>query len=453
MTVTETPRGGRLPLSFNQELLCMFDSGDSGGPFGPRYQIIAGRRVRGPLDPATLDAALADLVRRHEPLRTNVVRGIEPHQEVFPPSRPRLDVRDCPGLCAEDRDLRAESFLLELEAELMPAEELPHLRAALLRFDEQDAVLALVTHHIATDGFSMGVLVRDLAMFYAARRAGVAAALPPMEPYREFVAWERERATYGATARARAYWQRTLQGARFTALPADYPRSLGLPQVTSMHRFELGVEMLDRTRRVTRLAHCSPFMMLLAAYCRIVQQITGLTDLVVSTHTLGRPVGRFDNTVGSFFNFLPLRVDVGGSPDGPELLRRVRRACFGAFEHEIPAVQIFEVAPDLMAPAMEDGLTAVTFQAFPEGMTPATTAMGELTYTVVPRREVSQAVTSDIPDGAVWSIRMDPAQGMSGNLTYCTNRFDQQTILRLAGDYHSALRSLLCEVEAPSGAA
>ena len=115
MTVTETPRGGRLPLSFNQELLCMFDSGDSGGPFGPRYQIIAGRRVRGPLDPGMLDAALADLVRRHEPLRTNVVRGIERHQEVFPPSRPRLDVRDCPGLCAEDRALRAESFLLELE--------------------------------------------------------------------------------------------------------------------------------------------------------------------------------------------------------------------------------------------------------------------------------------------------------------------------------------------------
>jgi len=444
MTGSETAdRETRLPLSFNQELLCMFDSGDTAGPFGPRYHIVIGRRLTGPLDVATLHAALIDVVGRHEPLRTNVIRTGERYQQVYPPSPPDLEVRECPGLSPDERARRAESLLDELEAGRIEAADLPHLRAVLLRFDERDAVLALMTHHTATDGWSMGILVRDLAEFYAARRAGTVADLPPMQPYREFVAWERERAASASAGQARRYWAETLRGGRFSALPADHRKSAGLPHVTATYRFDLDAELLNRVRRLARSARCTPFMVLLAAYYQLVQQITGRTDLVVSTHTLGRVPGRFDNTIGSFFNFLPLRVDLAGCRDTRDLLARVRTTCMGAYEHEIPAVEIFQTAPDLMAPAMADHLTPVTFQAFPAPLTPGSTLVGDLTYSVVPRRQVSLPVTSDIPDGGVWSLRLDPAEGSSGNLTYCTNRFDEQTIVRFVDDYRTALERLV----------
>jgi condensation enzyme len=441
----DPPRdSGRLPLSFNQELLCMFDSGSEGGPFGPRYHIIIGRRLTGPLDVATLRVALTDVVDRHEPLRTNLIRTDGgPYQRVYPASPPRLAVRESPGVPPGERTHRAEAALGELEASLIEADELPHLRAVLVRFDEQDAVLVLIAHHLATDGVSMGLIVRDLAACYAARRAGTVAELPPVQPYRDFVAWERECAASEPAAEARRYWAETLRGARFTALPADYPKSADRPQATAVYRFDIDAALRQGVKRLARSARCSPFMVLMAAYCQLVHQITGVTDIVVSTHTLGRPVGRFDNTVGSFFNFLPLRVDLAGCQDVRDLLVRVRSACVGAYEYEIPAVQVFETAPDLMAPAMADHLTPVTFQSFPTPTAPGSTRVGDLTYTVVQRNASSLAVTSDIPDGGVLSVSLDPAEGRSGDLAYRTNRFDGQTIVRLAADYQRALARLL----------
>lgn len=435
-----------LPLSFNQELLCAFDSGDTSGPFGPRYHIIIGRRLRGPLDVPTLHAALSDVVRRHEPLRTNVIRaGGQRHQRVYPPCRPRLDVRERPGLSTDERDRCAADLLDELETELMGADELPHLRAVLLRFDDRDAVLALMTHHLSTDGWSMGLIVRDLVACYAARRNGTPADLPPLTPYRRFVAWERERARSPEAARAREYWKPVLAGARYSALPTDHPRSENLPHVTADYRFDLEQALLEDVKRAARAARCSSFMVLFAAYYLFVQQLTGESDLVVSTHTLGRPPGLFDDTVGSFFNFLPVRVNLTGYRDGRELLHRVRTACIGAYQHELPAVEIFQLAPDLMASAMADQLAPVTFQAFPAAAAPRDRVAGDLTFSAVFRPALSLPVTSDIPDGALWSIWFEPTENGGGSVTYCTNRFDPKTVLRMTEEYQDILRRLLAD--------
>ncbi len=444
----------RLPLSFNQELLCLFDAGDSSGPFGPRYHTEAGWRLTGPVDRDALRGALADVLSRHEPLRTKIVRhGSARYQEIFPPSPPILEVRECPGVPLGERQRRAEELLAEVESGTISASELPLLRAVLMVFDERDAALVLLTHHLATDGWSMWIIARDLGAFYAARLAGDTAVLPPLRPYREFVAWERDLAASESAAAPRRYWTDTLRGARLTALKADHPKSAGLPPVTAMYRFTLGADVVASVVRMARTARSSSFMVLLAAYYRLLNRLTGRTDLVVSTHTPGRGNGPFENTVGSFFNFLPLRVDLAGCQDASDLLRRTRATCVGAYANDIPALQVFETAPDLMEPAMRDELAPVTFQAFPHSKQLSGAFTSDLSYTEIRRPPTSLAVAADIPDGAVWSLIVDPVGEAVGEVSYRTDRFDEKTIVGLVEDYQRTLRDLVAEAGYPASAA
>src|SRR5262249_6047590 len=168
----------RIPLSYTQEFLCGFDKGDAGGPFGPRYHATCGWRLLGEIDLDALRQALADVVARHETLRTTLVRGTgEPWQEVSPPSAPPLVVRDLSGTDAGARDQHAERFLIEIEEGTLDVRQLPLLRAYLGRFDDNDAIFAVLAHHAAIDGWSMRLIMRDLVACYAARTTGGGADL------------------------------------------------------------------------------------------------------------------------------------------------------------------------------------------------------------------------------------------------------------------------------------
>ena len=449
MTAIGKPEAvARLPLSFNQEFLCMFDAGDDSGPFGPQYHVASGWRLSGPVDPGTLREALTDVVTRHETLRTVIVReGKSGYQLVYPPNTPRLDVQRCPGVSPGQRAHQAEALLTQVEASSMSATELPHLRAVLMQFDDQDSVLVLTTHHLATDGWSMRVIARDLAICYAARRSNSALDLPPMRPYRDFVAWERQHAATGAMAPSVKYWQDTLDGARLTAFKADHPRSARLPEVTTAHRFRIGAELISDVTRLAKAARCTPFMVLLAAYYQLLHKLTGVTDLVVPTHTLGRGSGMFNATVGSFFNFLPLRINLSGRRDAADLLSRTRDTCIGAYTYDIPAIHVFASAPDLMATAMQDSMTPVTFQVHPLAFVMDGTRVGNIEYTEIRRRLDPVGVSPQLPDGALWTLSFDPAGEVLGTLRYRTDRFNEQTIIRLINEYQQSLRDLVAEYD------
>ena len=444
----------RVPLSLNQQFLTMFDAGDTSGPFGPRYHMVGCWRLTGPVHTDTLRAAMADVVARHEPLRTEIVRtGGTGYQTIHPAVAPKLEIRDCPGVPAADRVARAEDLVHEAESGTFAIGELPHLRGVLLRFDEQDAVLLLQTHHTATDGWSMRVIARDLAACYVARRDGVAVGLPPVRPYREFVEWEREQADSAATAKAKAYWATTLRDAELTALRADHRKSAKLPAVTAAYRFSIEAETISQVDPLARRARCSSFMVLLAAYYRLVHRLTGATDVVVPTNTPGRANGRFNDTVGSFFNFLPLRIDLSDEPAVEELLRRTRRTCLAAYANDIPAIHLFEQHPGLMGPAMRDDLAPVTFQVLPRTLVLDGEDLGELTFTELPWQAESAPVVSEIPDGALWTLSFEPTGEAIGNLMYRTDRFDEATVVAFADEYASCLRALVAEASLVRGPA
>jgi hypothetical protein len=431
---------GTAPLSLNQEFVCLFGPGSEDGPFGARYHVVDAWRVTGgPIDVGVLRGALLEVVRRHEALRTRIAGTAgNRHQEILPPGPVPLDVRDLTGVPAAARWDRAQALAQEVEAETISADDCPFLRAVLARFDDQDAVLVLMAHHLAADALSMGVIIRDLANRYAAGTGGSVPELPPAPQYREYARWQREGAGAGTDA-AREYWRRQLDGAQFTAIPTDLPRSAGLPESTAKHRFVLPGDVVSAVDRMARDHRATSFMALAATYQLLVNGLTGATDVVMATFTPGRGGPLFEDAVGSFFNFIPLRTDITGCKTYAELLERTRRTCLRAFSHEIPSTQIFGQAPDLMRPAMADNATAVVFESVPDPKQ-LVQAPGDLHYVKVTRRRNSHSLASSVPDGALWDLNQLPSGEASGVISYKQNLFREDTIAAMAENFAQLAR-------------
>ncbi|RKT19430.1 condensation domain-containing protein [Streptomyces sp. 1114.5] len=440
----------RRPLSFNQEFLCGFDRGDEEGPFGPRFHIVHGWRLRGKVDVETLQLALDDVVVRHEALRTAIVRGEgERHQEIHPAAPVRLELRELAGADSAARDRAVEELITEVESGTISARRLPLIQGTLLRFDEEDAVLALVVHHTAADGWSVRLIIRDLAVRYAERRGHRQPELPTALPYREFAAWQREFAADPALEGARAFWRKQLAGARILSVPTDRPKSTGLPESTAVHRFTVDAELTARAVEIAQALRSTPFMVLLGAFAVMVARDTGNPDVVVPTFSPGRGEDRFHHTVGPFFNFLPLRTDLSGARDFAEVVTRIRTTSLEAYAHDIPFGQILAQAPELMLPTLEDGRAACVFQVFPFPFLLDAELIGDLEYTEVRRRLTSQPVGSDVPNGALWTLNLDPAGDVVAGIQYNSNLYDERSVAEQVDRFRAVLRELVGAPDAP----
>ncbi len=453
MTATTTEQAAaenRAPLSFNQEFLCLFDQGDDAGPFGLRYHLVNGWRLRGRLDVGTLEVALEELVERHESLRTTIVRDENgPYLDVGAPCSPELTVVDMGDVEPANRDRKTHELINEVERGTFDVTTLPLIRAVLYRFDDDDSVLVLMVHHTGGDGWSMRVIIRDLAEIYAARKQGVAAELPPVTQYRTFALRQRAAAQDEPAMESARFWHEKLDGARIFTMPVDHPRSAQLAPVTAVHRFAIGPELTSSVLRVARSQRSSPFMVMLGAFDVMLHRRTGNTDLVVPTFSPGRGLGQVDDTVGSFFNFLPIRADLTGCTTVGDVLSRVRRSCVEAYTHDIPAMKIFEQAPELMAPALAEDRAPWVFQAFPMPFMLDDSQVGDLRYTEARRRLVSQSVGSDVPDGALWTLNIDPAGDVIASVQFRVNVFAEDTIVASVAEYQQVLSEVVRDLDAP----
>ncbi|AYV33088.1 Linear gramicidin synthase subunit B (plasmid) [Streptomyces sp. ADI95-16] len=444
MSVTQAPV---VPLSVQQQFLCLWDKGDDMGPFGPRFHIVDGWRIRGRIDPAVLQAALDDVVVRHEALRTTVVRdGAQGHQRILEPRAVPLEVRELPAtdpVDSHERDLLAEELLNEIAADTISVRRLPLLRAVLGRFDEDDAVLALIAHHTAVDAWSMQVILRDLAAFYAARAGFPGPALPEAPQYREYAQWQRTDEALEAGRPARAFWRSRLDGARALALPSDRLRSREPVFSTAWHRFSYGPDLCSATAEIAIGTRSSAFIVLLAAFNVFLQGETGENDIVVPTFTPGRSQARFQEAVGSFFNFLPLRTDLAGCATFRDVVQRTRATCLEAYTREIPLAHVLEEAPALMERVAVDGLASCVFQVIQTPFTMDREAVGPLEYSAIRRKVLSQSVGSDIPDGLLLCLEVDASGDLIGELGYSTNLYDESTVHRLVAGFRGVLAELL----------
>jgi amino acid adenylation domain-containing protein len=335
--VVPTGRTGALPLSFAQERLWFLDRLEPGNAI---YNIRAARRLGGVLNPAALELALGEVVRRHEALRTvfTEVDG-SPVQVVAPFGGFVLPVEDLSGLDETEREAAVRRRAGEEARRGFDLATGPLFRASLLRLGAEDHVLLLLMHHIVSDGWSMEVLFRELPVLYETYCESRKSPLPELPvQYADYAVWQREQLAGEVLDRQMAYWKVRLAGApELLELPTDHPRPAVQTFRGAQERIELPLELLERLERLARSEGATLYMVMLSAFQVLLSKYAGSEDVVVGSPIAGRTRKEIEELIGFFVNTLVLRTDLSGDPAFREVLRRVRQVTLGAYEHqEVP---------------------------------------------------------------------------------------------------------------------
>ncbi|MGW4562391.1 amino acid adenylation domain-containing protein, partial [Streptomyces sp. NPDC004561] len=445
-TLTAYPRPGRVPLSHAQRRLWFLHQMDGESA---TYNMPLALRLTGTLDRQALRAALADVVARHESLRTVFpAEGGVPHQHVLTPgqARPDLPVTDTDEAGLPERLAQAARRGFALDTE-------PPLRAELFALAPEEHLLLVVVHHIAGDGWSMGPLSRDLATAYAARCQGEEPVWSPLPvQYADYTLWQRELLGEASDPDSRfatqlAHWKHALAGLpEQITLPADRPR----PATASHRGGQVAVRMdaeLHRGLRELATAHgASVFMVLQAGLAALLSRLGAGDDIPLGSPIAGRVDQALDDLVGFFVNTLVLRTDTSGDPDFAELLGRVRRTALAAYAHQdVPfeyLVEVLNPARSLAhhplfqvmlalqnAPAADFALPGldVGHRAAPTG-----TARVDLTFSLTEQHG---------SDGS-------PA-GILGAVEYATDLFEPETVEALFARWTRLLRAVVADPRLP----
>ncbi len=335
-------RSGPQPLSFAQERLWFIDQLQ---PNSAAYNISIVARLQGQLDHLALARSLADLVQRHEALRTTFAgNGDEPAQIVVPNLAVPLPLVDLGALPAEDREPAAQQLALQDAQQPFDLARGPLLRASVLQLDVADYVLLLTMHHIVSDGWSMGVLVRDLTAHYSARRTGQPLDLAPLPvQYPDYALWQRQWLRGPALETLRRYWRTQLAGVPTLDLPTDRQRPPMQTFRGDLIMFALNSTLAAALNDLSRQSGATLFMTLLAAFQLLLARYSGQDDIAVGTPIAGRTHAATEDLIGFFANTLVLRADLSGNPTFRELLARVRAVALDAYMYQdLPFEQLVE---------------------------------------------------------------------------------------------------------------
>ncbi|HEU0052266.1 MAG TPA: condensation domain-containing protein, partial [Longimicrobium sp.] len=415
------PRDGdTAPASFAQERLWVVDRLDPGGAF---YTMPYPLRIRGALDVAALERALDGLRERHETLRTTFAeRGGAPVQVIHPFVPVPLAVDDLSALSPAAREAEAER---RVHADANTGFDLtagPLFRARLLRLAGDDHVLLLCVHHILSDGWSMGVLGRELGALYEAFHAGRPSPLAPLPlQYADFAAWERERLSGDALETRLAFWRNALAGAPpALSLPTDRPRPARQSHRGRQHRLAIEAAVADRLRALAKAEGATLFHALLGAVRLLLARWGGDDDVVLGTPTANRGRGEVEGLIGFFANTLPLRGDLSGDPTFAALVRRERDGALAAIAHqELP----FERIVDALRVPRDPGRNPV-FQAMVSLPNARIDPVRLAGVEIEPLRVEYDTAKFDL----LFDVIEEEHGGLSVETEYATDLFDAATI-------------------------
>ncbi|HEV2736909.1 MAG TPA: amino acid adenylation domain-containing protein, partial [Longimicrobiaceae bacterium] len=331
------PEGGEVvvfPLSFPQQRLWLLDQVEPGSP---AYNLPTALRARAPLDVPALERTLAEIVSRHESLRTRfaLVDG-EPAQLVGPPGRFVLPVVDLASLPAPAGEAEAGRHAAVEGRTPFDLGRGPLFRARLLRLAPEDHLLLLTLHHIVSDGWSIGVLLRELTVLYRAFAAGDPSPLPELPiQYGDYAVWQREELAGEALDEQVAFWRGELEGAPpATELPVDRPHPPARGGRAGKQMLVVSADTSRRLAAVARAEGATSFMALLAACGAWLGRYAAAEDVVLGTPSAGRTQEELEGLIGFFVNTLAIRVDLSGDPSFAELVGRVRARLLGAYAHQ-----------------------------------------------------------------------------------------------------------------------
>jgi amino acid adenylation domain-containing protein len=423
--IAPVPRGGRLPLSFAQERLWFLDCRSPGTPV---YNIPLALDIGGPLDPASLEAALVGIVRRHEALRTVLpaTTAEGPEQVVLPAAGCRLPRLDVTRLPVNRRGEEAERLAAAEARRPFDLAAGPLFRASLLELAAAASTLLLTVHHAVSDAWSTEILLRELAVLYRTARSNLAPELPELPiQYADFAVWQRRWLAEGAEAAQLAYWRGRLAGAPESfELPVDRPRRAVRSERGDTWTVPLPAPLASRLEQLARHHGATLFMTLFAGFLALLHRVSGAADIVVGWPIAGRTRRETENLIGFFVNTLVLRVDLGGDPPWSALLAQVRAATLEAFAHQdLPFQRLVEELRPGRSPHLNP-LFQVLF-GLQKVAAAAELAPG---LPMAPRALGTGTARTDL------TLRVDllPAGGEMA-FEYSTDLFDGATIARLAG--------------------
>ncbi|WP_157461983.1 non-ribosomal peptide synthetase, partial [Chitinimonas koreensis] len=337
--IAPADRSAPLPLSLAQQRLWFLSRLDDGGA---AYHLSGAVRLRGVLERDALARALQGVVERHEALRTcfPLVDG-RPVQQVLAGACLAIEWDDLRGRPEAEAQRRlaghaAAPFAL---AEAMP------LRVLLLQLDEREHLLQVVMHHIAADGWSVGLFLDELSRLYAAALAGEPDPLPPLAiQYADYAAWQRGWLAGGRFERQQAFWRDTLKDApTLLELPSDRPRPARQDHTGASLDVRLDAALSRSLKALGRRHGSTLYMTLLASWAAVLGRLAGQDEVVIGSPVAGRNRAEVEPLIGFFVNTLALRIDLGGEPTVAELLQRTREQVLAAQQHQdLPFDQVVE---------------------------------------------------------------------------------------------------------------
>ncbi|MEM9503060.1 MAG: amino acid adenylation domain-containing protein, partial [Cyanobacteria bacterium P01_E01_bin.43] len=424
-------RTGALPLSDAQRRQWVLAQLEPESPF---YIIPTAVRVKGDLSLDRLQQSLAQMIERHEVLRTKFIdREGQAVIAIQAEAAITIPVVDLSGLDQAQQQAQIREQLQREARTPFDLSQAPLLRIRVLRLAALDQVVVLCLHHIIADGWSMGILVQELAQTYDTSRSGRAAELPPLPlQYVDYAAWQQQPLPPAQLD----YWQQQLQGAPpLLELPTDQPHPAVQSLAGATAEFQLSIKQTQALEQLSQQQGVTLFMTLLAAFQVLLQRYSGCTDLVIGTPIANRPQAELEGLIGMFVNTLVLRTDLSGDPRFEELLRRVREVTLDAYAHQsVPFEQVVEA---LAVPRSwsHAPLFQVMFVLQNAPLPPM--AMEGLEWE--PLVLESGTAKFDL------TLSMRPTHaGLKGTLEYRTDLFEADTMQRMAGHFCTLLAAI-CE--------
>jgi hypothetical protein len=432
--ILPTPRSAVIPLSSAQQRLWLFDQFE---PNNSAYNIPAAVRFRGLLNVVALEQSLSEIIRRHEVLRTHFEGSSEGTTQVISPvssiAIPVTDLRPSPE---EDRAALAVR-LIELEVrrpfDLCDGQM---LRARILRLDSDENIVVFVMHHIAGDGWSVGLLIDEAVSLYTSFSGGGASGLAELPiQYADYADLQNKWLQSEEADRKLAYWRKQLAGApALLALPTDFHRPSERSTRGDQQTIIVPRELVDALKELSRSEGATLFMTLLAAFQILLHRYTGQVDIIVGSDIANRNRVELEGLIGFLSNILIFRTDLSGTPDFKEALSRVREIALEAYAHQdVP----FEKLVELLQPK-RDSSQRVIFQTV---FTLQNAHMPEITLPGLRASQIDVHCGTSKFDLVLNLWEQD--QGLRGRLEYNTDIFLPSTIERLLRHYLRLLNSIV----------
>ena len=432
--IKSVARQGEFPLSFAQERLWFFDQLMPGSGF---YNVPTLLRVTGPLDVPVLEESFNEIIRRHETLRTTFCVLQEVPMQVVAQSlcfKPTLlDLRAVP---AQEREARACELALAEGQKAFDLAKGPLLRASVLWLEENEYLLALTLHHIISDGWSQGILIRELATLYETLLSGRPASLPELRiHYADYAQWQRQWLQESVLEEQLGYWKEQLgENLPVLELPTDRPRPALQSFRGALHSFLLPAALQEQLKTLSQREGATLFMTLLAAFKSLLARHAAQEDIVVGTPIANRNRVETEGLIGFLANTLVLRSDLSGNPTFRELLQRVQKVALGAYAHQdLP----FEKLVEALNPERDLSRHPLFQVMFVLQNAP----MPEMKLAGLALRPVEVDIGTALFDLTLYLE--ETSGGLKGTLEFNSDLFDAETMRRLAGHYQTLLEAIV----------